>query len=114
MGEPTLFEKIITGDLEADLLYEDDLCVAFRDVNPQAPIHVLIVPRTPLDRVVNAKSEHQSLLGHLLLTAARVAEQLDCREAFRLVINNGAEAGQSVFHLHVHLLAGRAFTWPPG
>jgi len=112
--ESTLFEKIINREIPADLLYEDEVCVAFRDVNPQAPTHVLIVPRKPLDRVANAEEGDQAMLGHLLLVARKVAEQLDCREAFRLVINNGAEVGQSVFHLHVHLLAGRPFGWPPG
>ncbi len=114
MTEPTLFEKIINREIPADLVYEDEVCVAFRDVNPQAPTHVLIVPRKPLDRVANAEEGDQAMLGHLLVVAGKVAEQLGCREAFRLVINNGAEAGQSVFHLHVHLLAGRPFGWPPG
>ncbi len=114
MPEPTLFEKIIQRDIPADIVYEDEVCVAFRDVNPQAPTHVLIVPRRPLDRVANATAEDQAMLGHLLLAAGKVAEQLGCKDAFRLVVNNGAEVGQSVFHLHVHLLAGRAFGWPPG
>ena len=114
MTEPTLFEKIINREIPADLVYEDEVCVAFRDVNPQAPTHVLIVPRKPLDRVANSEEGDQAMLGHLLVVAGKVAEQLGCREAFRLVINNGAEAGQSVFHLHVHLLAGRPFGWPPG
>ena len=114
MTEPTLFEKIIHREIPADFVYEDEVCVAFRDVNPQAPTHVLIVPRKPLDRVANAEEGDQAMLGHLLLAAGKIAEQLGCREAFRLVINNGAEVGQSVFHLHVHLLAGRPFGWPPG
>ncbi len=114
MTEPTLFEKIINREIPADIVYEDEVCIAFRDINPQAPVHVLIVPRKPLDRVANATDEDQTMLGHLLLAAGRIAEQLECREAFRLVINNGAEVGQTVFHLHVHLLAGRAFGWPPG
>lgn len=114
MAEPTLFEKIINREIPADFVYEDEVCVAFRDVNPQAPTHVLIVPRKPLDRVANAEEEDQAMLGHLLQVAGKVAEQLGCWEAFRLVINNGAEVGQSVFHLHVHLLAGRSFGWPPG
>ena len=114
MTDPTLFERIINREIPADFVYEDEVCVAFRDVNPQAPTHVLIVPRKPLDRVANAEKGDQAMLGHLLLVAGKVAEQLDCREAFRLVVNNGAEVGQSVFHLHVHLLAGRAFGWPPG
>lgn len=114
MTEPTLFEKIIRREIPADLVHEDELCVAFRDVNPQAPVHVLIVPRKPLDRVASAVAEDGPMLGHLLLVAGKLAEQLGCGEAFRLVVNNGAGAGQSVFHLHVHLLAGRAFGWPPG
>ena len=114
MPEPTLFEKIIQRDIPADIVYEDEVCVAFRDVNPQAPTHVLIVPRRPLDRVANATAEDQAMLGHLLLAAGKIAEQLGCRDAFRLVVNNGADVGQTVFHLHVHLLAGRSFGWPPG
>ncbi len=114
MTEPTLFQRIIAREIPADFVYEDEICVAFRDVNPQAPTHVLIVPREPLDRLASAKDENQEMLGHLLLVAGKVAEQLGCRNAFRTVINNGAEAGQSVFHLHVHLLAGRPFGWPPG
>ena len=114
MTEPTLFEKIINHEIPADFVYEDEVCVAFRDVNPQAPTHVLIVPRTPLDRVANATVDDQPMLGHLLLAAGKVAEQLGCQDAFRLVINNGADVGQTVFHLHVHLLAGRPFGWPPG
>ena len=114
MTAPTLFEKIIRREIPADFVHEDELCVAFRDVNPQAPVHVLIVPRKPLDRMANAVAEDGPMLGHLLLVAGRLAAQLDCREAFRLVVNNGADAGQSVFHLHVHLLAGRPFGWPPG
>ena len=114
MTEPTLFEKIISREIPADFVYEDEVCVAFRDVNPQAPTHVLLVPRKPLDRVGNAQEGDQAMLGHLMLVAGKVAGQLGCTEAFRLVINNGAEAGQSVFHLHVHLLAGRPLGWPPG
>ena len=114
MTEPTLFEKIISRGIPADFVYEDEVCVAFRDVNPQAPTHILIVPRRPLDRVANATVEDQPMLGHLLLVAGKVAGQLGCGDAFRLVINNGAEVGQTVFHLHVHLLAGRPFGWPPG
>ena len=111
---PTLFEKIINREIPADFVHEDELCVAFRDVHPQAPTHVLIVPRKPLDRVANAEEADRPMLGHLLLVAGKVARELGCQGDFRLVINNGAEAGQSVFHLHVHLLAGRPFGWPPG
>ncbi len=110
----TLFSKIIDGEIPADIVYEDELCLAFRDINPQAPIHVLVIPRQPITRLTDAGEDDQALLGHLLLKAAEIAEQQGCGDAFRLVINNGAAAGQSVFHLHVHILGGRAFAWPPG
>lgn len=112
--EETLFSRIISGEIKADIVYEDEHCVAFNDIHPQAPVHVLIVPRKVLPGVFDATDEDAELLGRLLLAANRIARQLGCGDAFRLAINNGAEAGQSVFHLHVHLLAGRAFSWPPG
>jgi len=111
---PTLFEKIIAREIPADIVYEDDLCLAFRDINPQAPVHVLLVPKKPMVNLSDAQAEDQVMLGHLLLTAARVADQLGIGSAFRLTINNGAAAGQSVFHLHLHILGGRPFSWPPG
>src|SRR6185295_15718133 len=110
----TLFAKIIQRQIPADIVYEDDLCLAFRDVNPQAPTHVLLIPKKEIPRLVDAKSEDAALLGHMLLTANKVAQQLGVGDAFRLALNNGADAGQSVFHLHLHLLAGRPFKWPPG
>lgn len=110
----TLFSKIIRKEIPADIVYEDEHCVAFRDINPQAPVHVLLVPRKALARLADADGGDQPLLGHLLLAANRVAKQLGVDHAFRLVVNNGEEAGQSVFHLHLHLLAGRSFRWPPG
>lgn len=110
----TLFEKIIAGDLPATLLHEDEHCVALRDINPQAPLHILLVPRKPIPRLIDAGGEDQALLGHLMLVAGRIAAEHGHGEAFRLVVNNGAEAGQSVFHLHLHLLAGRPLSWPPG
>ncbi len=110
----TIFSKIINREIPADIVYEDDLCLAFRDVNPQAPTHVLLIPKKEIPRLVDAKPEDAALLGHLMLTANKIAQQLGCGDAFRLAVNNGADAGQSVFHLHVHLLAGRAFKWPPG
>ena len=110
----TLFGKIIRREIPADVVYEDDLCLAFRDINPQAPIHVLLVPKKEIDRLVNAGQEDQALLGHLMLAAGKVAKQMGVGDAFRLVVNNGAQAGQSVFHLHLHLLAGRKLEWPPG
>jgi len=110
----TLFSKIIAREIPADIVYEDDLCLAFRDINPQAPVHVLVIPRQPIARLTDAGMDDQALLGHLLLKATEIAQQQGCGEAFRLVINNGEAAGQSVFHLHVHILGGRAFGWPPG
>ncbi len=110
----TIFTKIINGEIPADIIYEDDLCLAFRDINPQAPVHVLIIPKKPLPTLNNAVSADQELLGHLMLVANRVAVKEGVADAFRLVLNNGAGAGQEVFHIHFHLLAGRSFTWPPG
>jgi len=110
----TLFTKIINREVPAQIVYEDDLCLAFRDINPQAPTHVLLVPKKEIPRLTDAGAGDQALLGHLLLAATKIARELGVEDAFRLVINNGADAGQSVFHIHVHLLAGRPFRWPPG
>lgn len=105
----TIFGKIISGEIPGEFLYEDDHCVAINDINPQAPVHVLVIPRKGIPRLVDAESNDQDLLGHLLLAAGKIAEQLGVSEAFRLVINNGAGAGQTVFHLHLHILAGQTF-----
>ncbi len=110
----TIFGKIIRREIPADIVYEDDLCLAFRDINPQAPTHVLVIPKKEIPRLADANAGDQALLGHLLLAANRVARQLGVGDAFRLVVNNGAEVGQSVFHLHLHILSGRRFRWPPG
>lgn len=110
----TLFEKIIDKELPAKIVYEDELCVAFRDINPGAPTHVLLVPRKPIPKLTDATEDDKALLGHLMLAASKVAEQLGIGEAFRLAVNNGAGAGQSVFHLHLHILGGRPLKWPPG
>ena len=110
----TLFSRIIAREIPADIVYEDDLCLAFRDINPQAPTHVLLIPKKEIPRLIDAKEEDQALLGHLLLAAGKIARQLNVGDAFRLAVNNGEQAGQSVFHLHLHLLAGRPFRWPPG
>ena len=110
----TLFAKIINKQIPADIVYEDDLCLAFKDINPQAPVHLLLVPKKPLDMLASAQAEDQALLGHLLLAAGRIARQFKIDGAFRLVINNGEASGQSVFHVHLHILAGRPFRWPPG
>ena len=105
----TIFGKIVNGDIPAEFLYEDDHCVAINDINPQAPVHVLVIPKKGIPKLVDAQPDDQALLGHLLLAAGKVAQQLGVADAFRLIINNGSGAGQTVFHLHLHILAGRAF-----
>jgi len=111
----TLFEKIIAREIPAQIVYEDNQVLAFRDINPQAPTHALIVPKKPIPRLAEAKTEDQEMLGYLLLKAAEVAGKLGLdKGGFRLVINNGADGGESVPHLHVHILGGRYMKWPPG
>jgi histidine triad (HIT) family protein len=110
----TLFEKICDHEIPAAIVHEDELCVAFKDVNPTAPVHLLVVPRKPIVRLCDANAEDQALLGHLLLIANKVAADAGYGEAFRVAVNNGAAAGQSVFHLHLHVIAGRPLKWPPG
>jgi histidine triad (HIT) family protein len=111
----TLFEKIIAHEVPAAIIYEDELVVAFRDIKPQAPTHVLIVPRKPIPRIAEATPEDQRVLGHLLLKAAEVANKLGLTQSgFRLVFNNGPDAGEAVPHLHCHILGGRHMSWPPG
>jgi histidine triad (HIT) family protein len=113
----TLFERIIAREIPAEIVHEDDVCIAIRDINPQAPIHILVVPKKPIARVARAEDDDASTLGHLLLAARDIADQLGVRDeskGFRLVINSGRDAGEAVPHLHVHLLAGRPLDWPPG
>lgn len=111
----TLFQKIIDREIPAKIAHEDDLCIAIHDIDPKAPVHVLIIPKKHLPRIAAAKAEDQSLLGHLLLTAGLIAKKLGIAESgFRLVINNGPDGGESVPHLHVHLLGQRPLAWPPG
>ena len=109
----TIFGKIERGEASAEIVYEDDRALAFRDLNPAAPTHVLVIPRKPLETLAAAGTEDESLLGHLLLVANRVAQDAGL-ENFRVVINNGAGSGQTVFHLHVHVIGGRGLGWPPG
>lgn len=109
MSSDTIFGKIVSGEIPAEFLYEDEHCIAINDVNPQAPVHVLVIPKRGIPRLVDAQGDDQALLGHLLLAAGKVAEQLGVAEAFRLIINNGSGAGQTVFHLHLHIIAGREF-----
>ncbi|MDA8647285.1 histidine triad nucleotide-binding protein [Porticoccaceae bacterium] len=101
----TLFTRIIEREIPSDMLYEDDVCVVINDIVPQAPVHMLVIPKKPLPRLVDATVEDQAILGHLLLIAGEMARKFSVDEAFRLVVNNGADAGQTVFHLHLHVLA---------
>jgi histidine triad (HIT) family protein len=110
----TLFEKIIAREIPAQIVYEDDSFLAFRDINPQAPTHVLIVPKKVIPRIGEAQAADGSLLGQLLLAAAEVAGRLGLKRGYRLVINNGADGGETVPHLHCHILGGRHMEWPPG
>ena len=111
----TLFEKIIAREIPADIVYEDDLVLAFHDINPKAPTHVLIIPKKPIPRIAEAAPEDHQVLGHLLLKAREIAGELGLHEkGFRLVFNNGPDAGETVPHLHLHILGGRTMTWPPG
>jgi histidine triad (HIT) family protein len=110
----TLFSKIINREIPADIVYEDDLCLAFRDINPQAPVHILLIPKQAIAKIADATESDQSLLGHLLLKTGEIAREQGYADAYRLVVNNGEGAGQAVFHLHIHILAGRDFSWPPG
>ncbi len=112
---PTLFEKIIARQIPAKIAYEDELVLAFHDINPQAPTHILIVPKKPIPRVSEASSGDQQLIGHLVLKAAEVAAKVGLAEGgYRLVINSGPNGGETVPHLHCHILGGRQMTWPPG
>jgi histidine triad (HIT) family protein len=108
-----VFARILRREIPTPLLFEDEHCVAFRDIAPQAPLHLLVIPRRPLAKLADATPADAQLLGHLLLTASALAQKLGHPDA-RIVINNGANAGQTVFHLHVHVLAGRTLAWPPG
>jgi histidine triad (HIT) family protein len=116
MSEDTcIFCKIATGEIPSTLVFEDDICVAFNDLEPQAPTHILIVPREHFESLDTASEEHKSILGHLLLSAAEIARGKGFAEdGFRVVINTNSAGGQTIFHLHVHLLAGRQFVFPPG
>ena len=114
MLQDNIFQKIIDRQIKADVVYEDDRCLAFRDVNPQAPVHVLIIPRKVIPTHDAITEADRDLLGHLHLVAARLAAQLGLRDGYRLVLNCREKAGQTVPHLHLHLLGGRAMGWPPG
>ena len=109
----TIFSKIINKEIPADIVYEDEKCIAFNDISPQAPTHILVIPRKVIPKLSESQEADRDLLGHLMLSATQIAKKLNLDD-YRLVINNGADAGQTVFHLHIHILAGRPFGWPPG
>jgi histidine triad (HIT) family protein len=111
---PTLFEKIIAREIPAQIEHEDDTCIVIYDIQPQAPVHLLVIPKKPIPRVGEADDDDGTTLGHLLLTARDMAKKLDLKNGFRVVINNGPDGCESVPHLHVHLLGGRQMQWPPG
>ncbi len=114
MTAKTIFKRIIDGEIPADIIYQDDRCLAFRDVAPQAPTHFLVIPKQEIPSLAELSDHDENLAGHLLLVARRVANQLGLQGGYRVVINCGPDAGQSVDHLHLHVLAGRALKWPPG
>ena len=114
MAEKTIFRKIIDREIPAKIVYEDDLCLAFEDINAQAPTHVIVIPKKEIASLDEVTAEDQALAGHLLVTIRKLAAQLGLCDGYRVVTNCGRNAGQEVMHLHFHLLAGRSFTWPPG
>jgi len=113
-GSDTIFGKILRKEIPCDFIYEDDQCVAFKDVSPQAPVHFLVIPRKPISQLSKSEDEDEALLGHLMIVARKVAKQQGLDEGYRLVINDGKHGAQSVFHLHLHVLGGRQLQWPPG
>ncbi|MDJ0726739.1 MAG: histidine triad nucleotide-binding protein [Prochloraceae cyanobacterium] len=110
----TIFGKIIRKEIPADIVYEDDLALAFKDINPQAPTHILLIPKKPISAIDAATDEDRDLLGHLLLTVKKVAAEAGLKNGYRVVINNGNDGGQTVYHLHLHILGDRPLKWPPG
>jgi histidine triad (HIT) family protein len=114
MAEPTIFKRIMDGEIPAEIVYEDDLCLAFADINPQAPTHLLVIPRKEIRSLDALDDEDQSLVGHLHLVIRNLARELGLDNGYRVVVNCGADGGQTVDHLHFHLLGGRSLDWPPG
>ena len=110
----TIFEKIIAREIPADILHEDEHCIAIRDIDPQAPTHFLVIPKQVIPRIGEAGQEDQTVLGHLLLVVGKIARAEGLEKGFRVVINNGSEGGETVPHLHIHVLGGRQLSWPPG
>ena len=114
MAEKTIFKRIIDREIPADIVYEDDLCLAFNDVNPQAPTHVLVIPKKEITSVDDIDGADEALVGHLFVVARKIAADLGLGGGYRVVTNCGPDAGQEVMHLHFHILAGRKLSWPPG
>ena len=114
MTQKTIFKRIIDGEIPAAIVYQDDHCLAFRDVNPQAPIHILLIPKKEIPSLDSLEEEDRELLGHLWLVVPRIAREAGIEKGYRVVVNCGADGGQTVPHLHFHLLGGRPMTWPPG
>ncbi|QDT29292.1 HIT-like protein [Gimesia panareensis] len=112
--ETTIFKKIIDREIPAEIIYEDELCLAFKDVNPQAPVHVLVIPKKEIQSISHLESEDQELAGHLFLTVGKLAKMLGLEAGYRTIVNTGKAGGQTVDHLHLHLLGGRSMQWPPG
>ena len=110
MSEETLFTKIINGDIPADIVYEDEYCFAIKDIAPKAPTHLLVIPKKPIPRLVDATPEDKALLGHVMLAVGEIAKKAGVDEAFRVIINNGEGVGQTVFHLHLHILGNKVFS----
>ena len=114
MAEKTIFKRIIDREIPADVVYEDELCLAFRDIHPAAPVHLIVVPKKELRSASEVGHEDAALVGHLFAAMAKIAAQLGLAKGYRVVTNSGSDAGQEVMHLHFHMLAGRPFGWPPG
>lgn len=110
----TIFSKIIRREIPADIVYEDELAIAFKDINPQAPVHILLIPKQPIESLANVVSQDRDLMGHLLVTAQQIALAAGLNNGYRLVVNTGEDGGQTVSHIHLHILGGRQMTWPPG
>lgn len=113
-SQPTIFDKIISKEIPADIIYEDDQCLAFNDISPQAPTHFLVIPKRRIATLDDVVPEDKDILGHLLVTASKLGTEKLGNNGYRLVINNGRDGAQSVFHLHIHVLGGRQLKWPPG
>ncbi|KKD37386.1 MAG: histidine triad nucleotide-binding protein [Limnoraphis robusta] len=113
-NQETVFSKIIRREIPADIVYEDELVLAFKDIAPQAPVHIVLIPKKPIPKLADATPEDHALMGHLLLKVKQIADEAGLDNGFRVVINNGEDGGQTVYHLHIHILGGRPMQWPPG